>query len=384
MIERPDSVELAESAGAWKSAYVHIPFCDRVCPYCDFAVVEGRDDTIGRYLGALLSEIDHQPPCPGLDAVFFGGGTPSKFAPASIVAIIERLRRRFGLEPGVEISLEANPEDITPEWAASLVEGGVDRVSLGVQSLDREVLQRLGRRHSPEQALASVSTLRRAGMRSVSVDLIFGTPGESIESWSGTVAGTLESGIDHLSTYALTVEPPTALGRAVRAGAAAPDPDDQADKWELAAEMAHEAGLIRYEVSNHARPGHACRYNLSVWGMGEYLAFGLGAHGFRDGVRTRNVRRLDTYLERVESGIGAVQGSDIVEGWAAELERLMLGTRRAAGVRLGPGGERLVGSPGGQRLIEAGVVVIHGDRLVVARPLLTDAVVRTILSLEEE
>ena len=384
MIERPDSVALADSAGAWRSAYVHIPFCDRVCPYCDFAVVEGRDDTISRYLTALSSEIEGEPAWAGLDAVFIGGGTPSKLAPASIAAIVERLRRRFGLEPGVEISLEANPEDVTPEWAESLVEGGVDRVSLGVQSLDPEILGRLGRRHSPEQALASVVTLRRAGMRSVSIDLIFGTPGESIESWSRTVAGTLESGVDHLSTYALTVEPPTVLGRAVRAGAPAPDPDDQADKWELAAEMAQEAGLIRYEVSNHARPGHVCRYNLSVWGMGEYLAFGLGAHGFRDGVRTGNVRRLDTYLERVESGIGAVQGSDIVEGWAAELERLMLGTRRAAGVRLGPGGERLVGSPGGQRLMEAGVVVIHGDRLVITRPLLTDAVVRTILSLEEE
>lgn len=384
MIERPDSVELAESAGGWKSAYVHIPFCERVCPYCDFAVVEGRDATITRYLAALSSEIDHEPAWAGLDAVFIGGGTPSKLAAAAIAAILGRLGERFGLQPGVEISLEANPEDVTPEWAASMVGAGVDRVSLGVQSLDGDILERLGRRHSPEQARTSVTALRQAGMRSVSVDLIFGTPGESIESWSRTLAGTLETGVDHLSTYALTVEPPTALGRAVRAGAPAPDPDDQADKWELAAEMAHEAGLIRYEVSNHALPGHECRYNLSVWGMGEYLAFGLGAHGFRDGVRTRNVRRLDTYLERVESGIGAVQGSDIVEGWSAELERLMLGTRRAAGVRLGPGGERLVGSPGGVRLIEAGVVVTRGDRLVVERPLLTDAVVRTILSLDED
>jgi oxygen-independent coproporphyrinogen-3 oxidase len=383
LIEPPDSVGLAEAAGEWKSAYVHIPFCDRVCPYCDFAVVEGRDDTIGRYLTALSSEIDLEPQWHELDAVFIGGGTPSKLQPGSVAAIVGRLRDRFGFRPGVEISLEANPEDVTPRWASEIVEAGVDRVSLGIQSLDEDILQSLGRRHSPGQARASVAALRRAGIRSVNVDLIFGTPGESIESWSGTVAGALEMEVDHVSTYALTVEPPTALGRAVRAGAPAPDPDDQADKWEMAARMAAGAGFVRYEVSNHARAGHGCRYNLSVWGMGEYLAFGLGAHGFRDGVRTRNVRRLDTYLERVEAGIGAVQGADVVDGWSAELERLMLGARRVAGVRLGPGGERLLANPAGGRLVEAGVIAVRDDRLMVKRPLLTDAVTRTILALDE-
>ena len=187
-----------------------------------------------------------------------------------------------------------------------------------------------------------------------------------------------------MSTYALTVEPATALGRAVRHGAPAPDGDDQADKWELATAMLNEAGFVRYEVSNHARPGSHCRYNLGVWAQGEYLAFGLGAHRYRDGVRSHNVRRLDTYMDRMERGIGPVQTADPMRGWAAEQERLMLGLRRAAGVRPGRGGVALVQSPHGRRLMEAGVLDLSPDRqrLVVSRPLLTDEVTRAVLDLE--
>ncbi len=376
-----DSVELAERASRWKSAYVHIPFCDAVCPYCDFAVVAGRDDLADRYLAALEHEIETEAPWNELDSVFVGGGTPSRVGARSIGRLLEALARRFGIRPGSEVTLEANPEDIDPELADGLVAAGVTRLSLGAQSLDPDVLRELGRRHNPDGVASAVAAARRAGMASVSLDLIYGTPGESLDSWHRTLTESVDLEPDHISTYALTVEAPTALGRAVREGAPGPDPDDQADKWEMATEVLAEAGLTRYEVSNHARAGHACAYNLSVWGMGEYLAFGLGAHGYRDGIRTRRVRRIDTYVRRIESGVGAVQASEPIEGRVREQERLMVGLRRAAGVEAGELGADLIESAAGRRLIAAGVLAIEGSRLKVARPLLTDDVVRVVLDL---
>ncbi len=367
-----------------RSAYVHIPFCERVCPYCDFAVVAGRDDVASRFLAAVLREVEEAPIWGPLDAIYVGGGTPSRFV--GIVEIVGALSDRLGLAPGAEVTLEANPEDWSPELARRLRDGGFNRVSFGVQSFDSDVLTALGRRHRPGQALRAIADARDAGIRSISVDLIYGTPGETVASWRTSLEQAVESGADHISTYALTVEPPTELGRAVRAGAAAPDPDDQADKWELAADLLGAAGYLRYEVSNHARPGHACRYNLGVWHRGEYLAFGMGAHGYRDGVRTRHVRRLDTYLDRVERGIGPVQAADRIEGWAAEQERLMLGLRLAEGVTAGPGGVALLGSAEGRRLREAGVLAVaevDGRAMLrVDRPLLTDAAIRIVLGLE--
>lgn len=380
----PDSTDVADAAGRIHSAYVHIPFCARVCPYCDFAVVEGRDDVAERYGAAVRSEIASEPDWHALDAVFVGGGTPSSVDPSLLQSILAALDERVGVASDAEVTLEANPEDWAAERSGRLRDAGFTRVSFGAQSFDPEVLHDLGRRHAPEDIVTAVNRARRSGFESVSLDLIFGTPGESLASWEATIRRAIETGVDHVSTYALTVEAPTALGRAVRNGAPAPDPDDQADKWELATGLLSEHGLMRYEVSNHARPGHACRYNLGVWAQGEYLGFGLGAHRYRNGVRSHNVRRLDTYLDRVERRLGPVQTADRIEAWAAEQERLMLGLRRSAGVRPGPVGVALVESEDGRRLMEAGVLGLSTDRerLVVERPLLTDEVVRAVLALE--
>jgi oxygen-independent coproporphyrinogen-3 oxidase len=281
-----------------------------------------------------------------------------------------------------EVTLEANPEDWTDELAHGLRAAGFNRVSFGAQSYDSKVLSSLGRQHEPEQIDGAVARARAAGFDSVSLDLIFGTPGESLAAWRTTVVRSIEAGVDHVSTYSLTVEPGTVLWKKVRSGADAPDPDDQADKWETARSILTDAGFTRYEVSNYARTDHHCRYNLAVWGQGEYVAVGLGAHGFRGGMRTANVRRLDTYIDRMERGIGPIQSNDVVEGWAAELERLMLGLRRAAGVVVGEGGAALLAGADGARLREAGVIDVVDGRLVVTRPLLTDEVTRTVLSLE--
>lgn len=383
MTALPADPDTADRAGRLRSAYVHIPFCARICPYCDFAVVGGEDNRISDYIDAVVAEIAMEPQWRQLDTVFVGGGTPSRIPVDQMRRLLDALAVRFGLTDDPEITLEANPEDWTQGHSDALAEMGFTRVSFGVQSFDPVVLVSLGRLHSPTQAADSVGIARASGFSSVSVDLIYGHPAETEDSWIRTLNAAVEVEPDHVSAYSLTVEPGTELWKQVRSGAPAPDSDIQADRWEQAAELLGDAGYVRYEVSNHARPGHACRYNLSVWGQGEYLAFGMGAHGYRDGVRSRRVRRLDTYIERMRSGIGPIQSSDVIDGWNAELERLMLGLRRTAGVRAGAGGAALLASEQGQRLIDADVLAVVDDRLVAAKPLLTDEIIRAVLDLDE-
>jgi len=381
--EPPDGPRLADRAARQRGAYVHLPFCRRVCPYCDFAVVAGREDLMGRYTSALLAEIRSAEPFPApLDAVSVGGGTPSQLPPEALAAILAAIAERLGLAPGAEVSIEANPEDWSPTLVEALVGAGCNRVSLGAQSFDPGVLAALGRRHRPEQAAEAVAVARRAGFASVGLDLIYGTPGESGTSWRGSVTRALEAGADHLSTYALTVERGTALSRAVTAGAPGPDPDQQADRYEEAVGRAAQAGLVRYETSNFARPGHACLYNLITWARGEYEGFGAGAHRHRGGSRSWNLRRVDRYVERLEAGTSPVSGGETLGPWEREQERLVLGLRRVAGVEAGPGGRRLVGSPAGRRLLDAGVLEQVEGRLRVADPLLGNEVARAVLALD--
>ncbi len=380
---RPGDAAPADSAARRLGAYVHIPFCHRVCPYCDFAVVAGREDLADRYVAALVAEIDAADPFPApVDAVFVGGGTPSRLAPDALGRVLRALEDRLGLAAGAEVTLEANPEDWSPARAEGLAAAGFNRVSLGAQSFDAGVLAVLGRRHRPEEAAQAVGAAREAGFASVNLDLICGTPGESVASWRASVEQALAAGIDHLSVYALTVEHGTALSRAVAAGAPAPDPDHQALLWEEADRLAAGAGLIRYETSNFARPGHACLYNLITWAQGEYAGFGAGAHRHRAGVRSWNLRRVDRYVKRLEAGESPSSGEERLGAWERERERLVLGLRRAAGVVAGEGGRRLEDSPAGRRLLAAGVLERVGDRLRIARPLLGDEVSRAVLALE--
>ena len=378
-----DDPGLSDAAAGMVAAYVHVPFCRRVCPYCDFAVVAGREELAARYVDALVAEIEATPPLDRpLDAVAFGGGTPSRLPAAAVSRVLEALRAVHRVAPDAEVSLEANPEDWTPSLAGALADAGVDRVSLGVQSFDAGVLEWLGRAHTPEQGAAAVAEARRAGFRSVSVDLIFGSPVESHASWQQSVAAAIGLEIDHLSCYALTVEQGTPLSRSVRAGAPSPDPDAQADRYEAAWEAAGAAGLQRYETSNAARPGHACVYNLVTWAGGEYQGFGNGAHRHVGGIRSWNVRRVDRYLERVETGGRATSGEERLDAWGREQERLVLGLRRASGAVIGEAGSALLDSPEGARLVAAGVLAAGGERLRVARPLLGDAVARAVLGLD--
>jgi oxygen-independent coproporphyrinogen-3 oxidase len=352
-----------------------------VCPYCDFAVVAGADHKIGRYMDAVVAEISMSRRWRPLDSVYFGGGTPSHVGPAHLERILDALSSHHGLTAGAEISLEANPEDFSPSRATELLAAGFNRVSFGAQSFDDTVLARLGRRHTGDHIESSFSSARSAGFDNVSLDLIFGTPVESDASWETTLMRAVALEPDHVSCYALTVEPGTPLHREVKAGAMAPDPDTQADRYEMAEQVLGAASLSRYEVSNWSRPGRECRYNLTVWAQGEYEAYGNGAHRFVDGVRSHNVRRLDAYIERIEQGERPVSGAEPVRGWEGEIDRLFVGLRRTVGVGPGPGVDALLETAGGDRLRDAGVIEVSGGRLVVRRPLLTDEVHRQVLDL---
>lgn len=375
----PTDVDIHAAKAA---AYVHIPFCSAICPYCDFAVVAGADDRIERYVDAVVAEIGLSDRWRRLDAVYFGGGTPSRVSPSLLSRILATLDSRHGVAVNAEISLEANPEDFSVESAEQLLEAGFNRVSFGAQSFDDEVLARLGRRHRGEDIDESVDHARSAGFENVSLDLIFGTPGETDDSWERTLRKAVALVPDHVSCYALTVEPGTPLHREVKAGATAPDPDTQADRYELAEGFLSSAGLERYEVSNWSRLDRECRYNLIVWAQGEYEAYGNGAHRFLDRVRSHNVRRLDAYLDRVEKGLRPVAGAEPIEGWDSEIDRLFVGLRRTAGVRHGPGVESLLQTAGGEMLLGEGIIDIPAGRLVVRRPLLTDEVHREVLDLD--
>lgn len=377
-MSRPDSPVVADRAAGLTAAYVHIPFCTQRCPYCDFAVVEGTDEA-DPYFAALETEIRHSSGGSLLDAVFFGGGTPSLAGARRLGRVMATLGEVFELAEGCEVSLEANPEDWTPELATGLIAAGFNRVSFGAQSWDADVLTNLGRRHRPGQIAVAVETARIAGFRSVSVDLIFGEPAETAESWAHTLRAAVGSGVDHVSTYALTVEPGTELFRAVRDGAPEPDEDVQADRYDAALEILGDADFIRYEVSNHAHPGHACVYNLIVWARGDYAGFGLGAHAFLQGRRSRNARVLPEYLDRVVATGSGVAGVEELIQAEADLERMFVGLRRVAGVPLDAAARAFLEAEEGRRLEVAGVIGVDEGRLRVLKPLLTDAVARALL-----
>lgn len=371
-----------DAFGDLAGAYLHTPFCAAICPYCDFAVVAGKDDLIDRYCHAVVAEIGMDRPWRPLDAVYVGGGTPSRVPGHQLNRFVDALRGRHGINDAAEVSLEANPEDWTGEVAASFRAAGFNRVSFGAQSFDTSVLLSLGRRHGPDQIAGSVACARAEGFDSVSIDLIYGSPDESERSWMATLEAAMAAGPDHVSCYALTVEPGTELGRQVGRGAPAPDPDIQASRFGTADSILTANGLTRYEVSNWSRSGYECVYNSIVWAQGDYVAYGNGAHRFRDGVRSRNFRRLESYLEAVERGDSPIAGEEILRGWDLELDRLFVGLRRSAGVEMGRGGQAFLADADGQRLLEAGVVSCAGDRLKVEDPLLSDAVLRVVLGLK--
>ncbi|MXP42800.1 coproporphyrinogen III oxidase [Altererythrobacter soli] len=338
-----------------RALYIHWPFCLAKCPYCDFNshVRNGVDVELWRNM--LLADMRHEAELAGsepLDSVFFGGGTPSLMPPVLVGALLEEAERLWSFAPGIEITLEANPSSVEAANFAALAGAGVNRVSLGVQSLDDEVLRFLGRLHNGQEALSALDTAQSA-FRRVSFDLIYARPGQTLEQWEGELRRALGFGTEHLSLYQLTIEAGTRFATEVRQGAFVPlDDDPAADLFALTRELTEAAGLPAYEVSNHARPGEESRHNLTYWRYRDYVGIGPGAHGRRDGMATLRHKKPENWLDAVaDTGNGLKEERSLGTAEQAS-EALLMGLRLAEGVdltglsqRFGIGREALVHPP---------------------------------------
>jgi oxygen-independent coproporphyrinogen-3 oxidase len=302
-----------------------VPFCARRCDYCAFAAWDDRHDLTGRYLAALRTQARAEAAtAPPLTSVFVGGGTPSMVPAEGLLAVLAELR----LADGAEVTVECNPDTVTPELVEAYAAGGVNRLSFGVQSMVPHVLAALGRAHDPANVRRCVELARSAGL-TFNLDVIYGAAGESVDDWRQTLEEVLDLEPPHVSAYGLTVEAGTPLADDP---ARHPDDDDQADKYELADEALTRAGLAWYEVSNWARPGHECRHNQLYWSQGEYLAIGCAAHGHRDGRRFWNLRTPERYVDAVEAGHSVEAADERLEPDERRIEGLQLALRMRHGV----------------------------------------------------
>ena len=372
------------------SFYVHVPFCSVRCGYCDFntytATELGGGASQAAYADTAIEEVrlarrvlgDVDAP---VGTVFLGGGTPTLLPPADLVRLLGAIRDEFGLTGDAEVTTESNPDSVDEAALAALRDGGFTRVSFGMQSAVPHVLQVLDRTHDPRRVPRVVEWARAAGFDEVSLDLIYGTPGESLDDWRASVEAALSCAPDHLSAYALIVEDGTALARQVRRGVVPmPDDDDLADKYLLADELLTAAGLDWYEVSNWARrPESACRHNLAYWRGTDWWGIGPGAHSHVGGVRWWNVKHPTAYAARLREGVSPALAREVLDAETRRVERVLLETRLRDGLPadvLDDSGRAAV--PG---LVARGLLE-PADPLVLTRDgrLLADAVVRDLLS----
>ncbi len=317
------------------AVYLHLPFCAERCGYCSFNTAPYSPGGMDRFLGALLAEIDLAAASPWragttLTSLFFGGGTPSLAAPDQLGAVLDRLRTRFAVEAGAEVTVECNPDDITIERLEGYRAAGVGRISLGVQSLDDRVLETLDRRHSAAQARQAFDAARAAGFDNVSVDLIYGLPGLDLDTWERTVRETLAWRPDHLSAYGLTLDEGS-LWHAAGVSGLPPEDAVTAQYWQLARRAAEE-GFEHYEISNYARPGRRSAHNQVYWRAEEYLGFGPGACGFLGDVRYGNAKPVERYCALIEAGALPVATHETLTPRLRLGERLILGLRTRDGV----------------------------------------------------
>ncbi len=379
--------------------YLHVPFCAVRCGYCDFntytAAELGRGGAQAEYAGVAVAEIALasaalqrggrlQPAA----TVFFGGGTPTLLPVADLSAMLRAVRTHIGLAPDVEVTTEANPDSVDAASLQALADSGFTRVSFGMQSAVPQVLATLDRTHDPQRVPQVVGWARQAGLE-VSLDLIYGTPGESIQDWRASLEAVLACGVEHVSAYALTVEPGTALWRKVsRAELPGTDEDDLAAKYELADEVLGEVGLAWYEVSNWARlqPGGVetrCRHNLGYWRGDDWWGIGPGAHSHVAGRRWWNLKHPGAYAQRLAADASPEEGHEVLTEDQRYTERVLLGVRLAEGLPiddLNEPGRRAVAGLVADGLVDGGAAVRdHRLVLTVRGRLLADAVVRALL-----
>lgn len=352
--------------------YVHVPFCARRCDYCDFATWTDRGHLMEAYAGACVADLRRRTEggLPRATSVFFGGGTPSLLPAELLAGILEVVPRA----PGAEVTVECNPDAVDPAKLAAYRAAGVTRLSFGVQSMRAHVLAALGRTHDPAGVERAVAWAWEAGFDNFNLDLIYGGAGESLEDWRWTLDAALALEPPHVSAYALTVEPGTPLHRRVLAGeVAAPDDDDQADKYLAADARLEAAGLFWYEISNWAVPGCECRHNLLYWDQGEYVGIGCAAHGHTRGRRWWNVRTPDRYIRLVAEGRPTEAGAEVLAPLARAEEAVALALRTRTGAVVG----------GDAGLCADGLAERREGRLVLTqrgRLLASDATARLLLA----
>ena len=317
------------------SLYIHIPFCVSKCPYCSFVSWPGMENLHQRYVSALLreaEELSHNVPVP-LSTLFLGGGTPTILSGQDLEDIVTACKGLFGFTNEAEISIEANPKTIDPAKLTLLRRSGINRLSIGVQSLQDTELQLLGRPHSAEDALSAVRLARAAGFDNLSLDLMYGIPGQDHKSWQQSLEQVLAVAPDHLSLYELTAEPGTPYYQQLDQGLLnLPDEEEISAMDQITATLCRQAGLKQYEISNYSRSGYECRHNINYWQNGPYLALGAGAVACIEGRRQQKTRDPRLFCEQIESGQSAVQEEEWLEPTASFRETVIMGLRMNQGV----------------------------------------------------
>jgi len=349
--------------------YIHVPFCRTKCPYCDFYSITSLS-LVSDWQEALLREImAYKDRCGAFDSLYLGGGTPSVLSERNLATLFERLFKDFTFSPGTEITIEVNPDDVTPEKLALLKSLGVTRISMGVQSFDSRELVSLGRRHTARQAEQAVEEIRRAGFSNLGLDLMYGLPDQTTSDWIRTMERALNFGPEHLSCYQLTVHERTPFGTMLsqrRMGL----PDEEAERtfFLLTAQYLAERGYIHYEISNFARKKAAmARHNSKYWSRASYLGLGPSAHSFWDGVRWWNVKNLRDYCKMLGTDKRPVAGSERLTEEQERLESLCLGLRTREGIALSvlreqPDADKILA-----QLQAANLVEVQGGRVIPTR-----------------
>lgn len=320
-----------------KGMYLHIPFCHQICFYCDFNKVFFKDQPVDAYIESMGKELALWKQQGALDVpletVFLGGGTPTALEPAQLERLLELIHQYVPMSNNVEWSSEANPDELTREKMEVLFKGGVNRLSMGVQTFDQDLLKRLGRTHANDDVLRAVETAREVGFTNISFDLMYGLPGQTMAQWDETLERAFAFGMPHFSAYSLIIEPKTVFYNLMVKGKLNTVTEDlEGDMYERLMDEMEKHGLHQYEISNFAKPGHESRHNLLYWDNEEYIGVGAGAHGYVHGVRYSNHGPLKKYMEPLESGQRPVLDATTVSVKAQMEEEMFLGLRKTAGV----------------------------------------------------
>jgi len=372
--------------------YLHWPYCQAICPYCDFNVVRLRTVDESAWLRAFTAELEQlfdRVPDRTITSVFFGGGTPSLMSPSLVARLIEAIASRWPLAPELEITLEANPTDAEAQTFRDFAQAGINRLSLGLQSLRDSDLKALGRWHSAAEARTAVEAAKQA-FTNVSIDLIYGRPDQSLSGWESELREALDLGPQHLSLYQLTIEPGTAFERRHQRGELVMPADaTAADLYQMSQDLCTESGFAGYEISNHAKPGWESAHNLTYWRYGDYAGLGPGAHGRLtvDGrkLATSNIRDVKDWLAALQEGAYSVAQSDDLTGAEQAVESLLMGLRLSEGYDMHRY-ERLAGKPLSlsaiKRLSDEGLLEMNGTRLTASRQgrVVLDGVLQALLS----